>query len=138
MEKRHFDMVFSREYHVLFFVVVTNYQPSNFKNDQKSILEPGRSLKRPKMQFHGKKFNLFVFTSFFAWTFLNFLARCETQAVWTNHIFIKDMGGKEMLKRSRGFSSSILAKKNQIEIHPTISIVRNHFVWKDTCNFCTE
>ena len=56
MEKRHFDMVFSREYHVLFFVVVTNYQPSNFKNDQKSILEQGKSLKLPEMQFHEEIF----------------------------------------------------------------------------------
>ena len=32
--------------------------------------------KLPKMQFHEKKNDLFDFTSFFAWTFLNFLARC--------------------------------------------------------------
>ena len=28
------------------------------------------------MQFHEKKIDLFDFTSFVAWTFLNFLARC--------------------------------------------------------------
>ena len=36
-------------------------------------------LKLPKMQFHEKKiFDLFDFTSFFAWTFLNFLAHYAT------------------------------------------------------------
>ena len=36
----------------------------------------GQSLKLPKIQFHGKKKDLFDFTSFFAWTFLNLLAHC--------------------------------------------------------------
>ena len=36
--------------------------------------------KLPKMQFHEKKvFGLFDFTSFFAWTFLHFLARSTTR-----------------------------------------------------------
>ena len=49
----------------------------NFKNGQKSIFELGKSLKQPKMQLHEKKFlDLFDFTSFFAWTFKNFLACC--------------------------------------------------------------
>ena len=30
------------------------------------------------MQFHEKKIELFDFTSFFGWTFLNFLARCAS------------------------------------------------------------
>ena len=30
------------------------------------------------MQFHEKKLDLFDLTSFFAWTFFNFLAHCET------------------------------------------------------------
>ena len=47
----------------------------NFKNGQISIFELGKSLKLPKMQFYEKK-DLFDFTSFFAWIFLNFLARC--------------------------------------------------------------
>ena len=47
----------------------------NFKNSQKSIFELGKSLKLPKIQCHKKFFIfLFDFTSFFAWTFLNFLA----------------------------------------------------------------
>ena len=33
--------------------------------------------KLPKIQFQEKKFDLFDFTGFFAWTFLIFLARCE-------------------------------------------------------------
>ena len=37
----------------------------NFKNGQKSIFALEKSLKRPKMQFHEKKFDLFDFTSFF-------------------------------------------------------------------------
>ena len=41
-----------------------------------SIFDLGKSLKLTKMQFH-KKIDLFNFTSFFAWTFLNFLACCE-------------------------------------------------------------
>ena len=52
----------------------------NFKNGQKSIFELGKSLKLPEMQFHEKKFfDLFDFTSFFARTFLNFLALCVPQ-----------------------------------------------------------
>ena len=47
----------------------------HFKNSQKSIFEQGKSLKLPKMQFHEKNSDLLDFTSFFAWTFLNFLAR---------------------------------------------------------------
>ena len=49
----------------------------HFKNGQKSIFELGKSLKLPEMQFHEKN-DLFDFTRFFffAWTFLNFLARC--------------------------------------------------------------
>ena len=43
----------------------------NCKNGQKSNFELG---KLPKMQFHEEKIDLFNFTSFFAWTFLNFLA----------------------------------------------------------------
>ena len=51
----------------------------NFKNGQKSIFELG---KLPKMQFHEKKFlDLFDFTSFFAWTFLNYLAHCVVE-IW--------------------------------------------------------
>ena len=48
----------------------------NFKNGQESILELGKSLKLPKMQFlEERKIDLFDFTSFFAWTHSNFLAR---------------------------------------------------------------
>ena len=48
----------------------------HFKNGQKSIFELGKSLKLPKMQLSEKNFfDLFDFTSFFAWTFLKFLAR---------------------------------------------------------------
>ena len=36
----------------------------------------GKSLKLPKMQFH--EIDLFDFTSFFPWTFSNFLAHCST------------------------------------------------------------
>ena len=43
---------------------------------KKSIFELGKSLKLPKMQFRINKFDLFDFTSFFAWTFLKILARC--------------------------------------------------------------
>ena len=51
----------------------------NFKNGQKSIFELGESSKLKEMQFHGIFFGLFDFTSFFYWTFLNFLACCERQ-----------------------------------------------------------
>ena len=54
-----------------------NFIFCNFKNDQKSIFELRKSLKLPKVQFHEKIiFDLFDFASFFAWTFLNFLAHC--------------------------------------------------------------
>ena len=46
------------------------------KMAKKSIFELPKSLKLPGMQFHEKIFfDLFDFTSFFAWTFFNFLAR---------------------------------------------------------------
>ena len=49
----------------------------HFKIGQKSIFELRKSLKQPKMQFHEKKiFDVFDFMTFFARTFLNFLARC--------------------------------------------------------------
>ena len=58
---------------------------SKFKNDQKSIFEEGKGLKLLEMQLHEKKgiylispSKLLDFTSFFAWTFFNFLARCES------------------------------------------------------------
>ena len=57
------------------------------------------------MQFHEKLFfDLFDFTSFFAWTFLNFLARCELAG---NLIFLLDSnhdgGGKYIKKCARHF-----------------------------------
>ena len=48
----------------------------HFKIGQKSIFELRKSLKLPKIQFHEKKFDLFDVTSFFVWTFLNFLSSC--------------------------------------------------------------
>ena len=56
-----------------------------FKNDQKSIFQLAKSLKRPKMQFH--EIDLFDFTSFFPWTFLNFLACCATTTTSTYLLF---------------------------------------------------
>ena len=46
------------------------------------------------MQFHEKNFiDLFDFTSFFAWTFLNFLSRCETIPIktWQDDSLICDI-----------------------------------------------
>ena len=60
------------------------------------IFELGKSLKLPKMQFHEKKLDLFDFTNFLAWTFLNFLARCvffitfETSWVWNQNKISKE------------------------------------------------
>ena len=48
------------------------------------FLELGKSLKLPKMQFHENIFDLFDFTNFFAWTVLNFLARCAGTRSTTN------------------------------------------------------
>ena len=50
-----------------------NFIFCNFKNGQKSIFEQGKSFKLPKIQLH--EIDLLDFKSFFAWTFLNFLAR---------------------------------------------------------------
>ena len=56
----------------------------NFKNGQKSIFELEKSLKLPKIQFHEKMFfDLFDFTSIFAWTFFNFLTRGLIIDTWT-------------------------------------------------------
>ena len=47
----------------------------NFKNGQKSIFWTEKKL--PKMQFHDKKLFIYLISwDFFAWTFLNFMARC--------------------------------------------------------------
>ena len=44
---------------------MAKFQFCNFKNDQKSIFELGKSLKLPEQQFHEEKyFDLFEFTSF--------------------------------------------------------------------------
>ena len=48
----------------------------NFKNGQKSIFEPTKSLKLPNMQFHEKKFDLFDFTIFLPGIFLIFWPSC--------------------------------------------------------------
>jgi len=40
------------------------------------FLELGKKLKLPKQQFHEQKIDLVDFKGFFAWTLLNFLARC--------------------------------------------------------------
>ena len=45
-----------------------------FWNGPKTIFELRKSSKLPKMQFH--EIDLFDFTSFFTWTFFNFLGRC--------------------------------------------------------------
>ena len=48
-----------------------------------SKMAKNQSLKLPEMQFHGIFFfYLFDFTSFFVWTFINFLACCE---IWYCH-----------------------------------------------------
>ena len=47
-----------------------------FKNGQKSSFELGKKFKTAKNAISRKKIDLFDFTAFFAWTFLNFLARC--------------------------------------------------------------
>ena len=46
------------------------------KMAKNQFLNWGKSLKLPEMQFHEKIFDLFDFTSYFAWTFFNFLTRC--------------------------------------------------------------
>ena len=49
-----------------------------YKNGQKSIFELGKCFKTAKNAISQRKKNdLFDFKSCFAWTFLNFLARCE-------------------------------------------------------------
>ena len=63
-------------------IYLAEFQFFNFQNGQKSIFELGKSLKLPKMQFHEIFFLFIDFTSFFAWTFLNFLARCEIFGIY--------------------------------------------------------
>ena len=58
-------------------IFLTKFHFLQFQNDQKSIFELAKSLKLLKMQFHEKNLFLFDFRSIFAWTFFNFLARCE-------------------------------------------------------------
>ena len=58
----------------------------NFKNGQKSIFQLGKSFKLPKNAISRKKIDLCDFTSFFAWTFLNFLARCEMNCNNNNRV----------------------------------------------------
>ena len=60
-----------------FFDQIPFFAISNMAKNQ--FLNWGKSLKRPKMQFHEEeKDDLFDFTSFFfVWTFLNFMAHYE-------------------------------------------------------------
>ena len=60
---------------IIFFTKFHFFAISKLAKNQ--FLKWGKSLKLPKMQFHEKNlFELFDFTSFFVWTFSNFLARC--------------------------------------------------------------
>ena len=74
------------------FFLTKLYFFCHFKNGQNSFCEPGKSLKLSKMQFHEKKYlDLFDFTSFFAWTFTNFLARrCVPDRIlpWLTILFL--------------------------------------------------
>ena len=55
------------------------------KMAKKSIFELGKSLKQARNAISRKKFlDLFDFTSFFAQTFLNFLARCAIHCCFLN------------------------------------------------------
>ena len=61
-----------------------------FKNGRKSIFELEKNLKLPEMQFHEKKFALFDFKSFFAWTFFKFFwpAVFQQQCLVCNVFFL--------------------------------------------------
>ena len=68
----------------------------NFKNGQKSIFELGKSLKLKICHFTKFFLTIFDFTSFFAWTFLNFLAFCAiathyTGQLKTNYLFLEQL-----------------------------------------------
>ena len=94
----------------------------HFLQFQKSTFELGKSLKLPKMQFHVKKiFDLFDFTSFFPWSFLNFLAHCATSrskikknlnmpipTMWINFFLTDFYSISSLLKSTISFIHSFL------------------------------
>ena len=109
----------------------------NFKNGQKSIFELGKRLKLPKMQFHVKQIYLFDFTSFFAWTSLNFLARCCDSINRSITISRKKRKRKRRRKRRRKYFPPQIflrpSEKNKLKKCSKIFVaqtVNGYMLWK--------
>ena len=73
----------------------------NFKNDQKSIFEVGKSLKLPEMEFHEKNFWFIWFHYFFCLDVFKYSGPlCILQSLWsTTHTIVENISKKYIVFR---------------------------------------